>query len=309
MLPQTDARRPSLTDYEKGVALIVLSTLAWSASGVYSRLLTTDPWTAIAVRSLFGGLALFVPSFFLEGGWSKRQWLSVLQPAGLALVVLNVISQASFIGALSLTSVANVAVIYATAPFLAALLGWLLLRQRVAGRTLLAGGVCLVGVAIIVGTSFGGQNGLGNFLALVMTTSFAMIIIVPRMSPGVAILPPTIVSAFLSSLLFSPFASFATLDLHDWIVLAAFGATNFSFAFVIFMAGARRVPPAEAALILTLETVLAPTWVWLFFGETPPTATLLGGAVILAAVIGHTMADVGRSRRRAAAQKRSDVSR
>ena len=109
MLPQTDARRLGLTDYEKGVALIVLSTLAWSGSGVYSRLLTTDPWTAIAMRSLFGGLALLVPSFFLEGGWSKHQWLSVLRPSGMAMIALNVISQASFIGALYMTSVANVA--------------------------------------------------------------------------------------------------------------------------------------------------------------------------------------------------------
>jgi drug/metabolite transporter (DMT)-like permease len=295
---QTDAPRIGFTNHEKGVALIVISTLAWSGSGVYSRLLTTDPLTAIALRSLFGGLALLLPSFFLEGGWSRRQWCSVLHPSGLAMIALNVISQASFIGALYLTSVANVAVIYATAPFIAALLGWLMLRQRVGARTMLAGGVCLLGVAIIVGTSFGGHNGLGNLLALVMTVSFAMIIVVPRMNPGIAILPPTIVSAFLSALLFSPFASYGTTALHDWLVLAAFGATNFSFAFVIFMAGARHVPPAEAALILTLETVLTPTWVWLFFGETPPTATLLGGGVILAAVVWHTMADVRRSRAR-----------
>ena len=290
------ARASRFTDYEKGVALIVISTLAWSASGVYSRLLTTDPWTAIAMRSLFGGLALIVPSLFLEGGWSKAQWVSVLKPAGLAMVALNVISQASFIGALFMTSVANVAVIYATAPFIAALLGWLLLRQRVAARTMVAGAVCLLGVAIIVGASFGGQNGVGNFLALVMTASFAMIIVVPRMNPGVAILPPTIVSAFLSTVLFTPFADFTTLDIHNWVVLAAFGATNFSFAFVIFMAGARRVPPAEAALILTLETVLTPTWVWLFFGERPPVSTLFGGAVILVAVIWHTWTDVRRTR-------------
>ena len=298
MLPQTDAQSPSLADYEKGVALILVSTLAWSASGVYSRLLTTDPYTAIAIRSLFGGLALFIPSFFLEGGWSRRQWLGVLQPSGLALVALNVICQASFIGALSMTTVADVAVIYATAPFIAALLGWLLLGQRVGARTMMAGGICLMGVAIIVGTSFAGQNSLGNVLALVMTVSFAMIIVVPRMNPGVAILPPTIVSAFLSAALFSPLASIGTLDLHNWLVLAAFGATNFSFAFVIFMAGARHVPPAEAALILTLETVLTPTWVWLFFGETPPTSTLVGGAVILAAVVWHTAIDVRKSRHR-----------
>lgn len=298
MHPQTGTRPFSLTDYEKGVVLIVLSSLAWSGSGIYSRMLTTDPWTAIALRSLFGGLALLVPSFFLQGGWSKRQWRSALRPAGLAIIALNVISQASFIGALYMTSVANVAVIYATAPFIAAFLGWMLLGQRVAGRTMLAGGVCLIGVVIIVGTSFGGQSSLGNLLALMMTVTFAMIIVVPRLDPDVAVLPTTVISSFLTAVFFAPLASFATLDLHNWLVLAAFGATNFSFAFVIFMAGARHVPPADAALILTLETVLTPTWVWLFFGETPPTSTLLGGAVIVVAVISHTLADVRKGRRR-----------
>jgi drug/metabolite transporter (DMT)-like permease len=214
------------------------------------------------------------------------------------MIALNIVSQASFMGALFMTSVANVAVIYATAPFIAAFLGWVLLRQRVGGRTMLAGGVCLIGVVIIVGTSFGGQSGLGNLLALTMTATFAMIIVLPRLDPEVAVLPATIISSFLTSVLFAPLASFATLDLHNWLVLAAFGATNFSFAFVIFMAGARRVPPADAALILTLETVLTPTWVWLFFGETPPTSTLVGGAVIVVAVVLHTMADVRKSRRR-----------
>jgi drug/metabolite transporter (DMT)-like permease len=295
---QTDAPSSRLTDYEKGVAFIILSTLAWSGSGVFSRLLTTDPWTAIAVRSMCGGIALLIPSFFLEGGWSRRQWRSVVRPSGFAMIALNIVSQASFIGALYMTSVANVAVIYATAPFIAALMGWLLLRQRVGGRTMAAGGVCLVGVVIIVGTSFGGQSGLGNLLALLMTISFAMLIVLPRLDPHVAVLPTTVVSSIITAALFAPFASFATLDLHNWLVLAAFGATNYSFAFVVFMAGARRVPPAEAALILTLETVLTPTWVWLFFGETPPPATLVGGAVIVTAVILHTLADARKARRR-----------
>lgn len=296
MQPQASVRSPGLSEYEKGILLVLISTLAWSASGVYSRLLTTDPLTAIPVRSVFGGLALLIPSLFLEGGWSKRQWRSALRPAGLAIIALNVISQASFVGALYKTSVANVAVISATAPFIAAFLGWLLLHQGVALRTMIAGGVCLVGVVIIVGTSSSGSNGLGNFLALLMTVTFAMIIVLPRLSPGVAILPPTIISAFLSGFVFMPFASIGSLDLYNCLVLAAFGATNFSFAFVVFMAGARRVRPAEAALIMTLETVLTPGWVWLAFGETAPTSTLIGGAVILSAVVWHTLVDVRKSR-------------
>ncbi|WP_087000903.1 DMT family transporter [Rhizobium sullae] len=297
MSSQTGARPFGLSEHDKGVILVAAATLAWSASGVYSRLLTTDAFTAIAWRSLFGGLFLLIPSFFLEGGMSKRQWRSVLRPSGLAMIACQTFSQACFIGALYTTSVANVAVIYATAPFIAALLGWLLLRERVTRRTMAAGAVCLLGVMVIVGSSVGGGTGLGDLLALGMTASFAMIIIIPRINPGVPSLPSTIVSAFLTLALFAPFGSVGSLDFHNWIVLAAFGATNFSIALVLFLAGARHMPPAKAALIGTLEIVLTPMWVWLFFAERPPVATFAGGALILVAVVWHILVEARRDGR------------
>jgi drug/metabolite transporter (DMT)-like permease len=297
MTLQTPVRSLSANEHEKGVALVVAATLAWSASGVYTRLLTTDIWTAIAWRSLFGGLFLLIPSLFLEGGFSRRQWSSVFHPSGLAMIACQTFSQACFIGALYMTTVANVTMIYATAPFIAALLGWAILKERVPRRTLIAGGVCLFGVAIIVASSIGGGTGLGDLLALGMTASFALIIIIPRIDRSVPSLPPTIVSAFLTLVIFAPFSSVGSLDARNWLVLAAFGATNFSFALVLFLAGAKRMPPAEAALIGTMEIVLTPFWVWLFFSERPPVATFFGGAIILATVLWHTFIDLKHSRR------------
>lgn len=291
------ARSFALSEHEKGIALVVAATLAWSASGLYSRLLTVDVWTTIAWRSLFGGLFLLVPSLFLEGGFSRRQWRSVFHPSGLAMIGCQTFSQACFIGALYMTSVANVTMIYATAPFIAALFGWLILKEKVARRTLVAGGVCFSGVAVIVASSIGGGTGTGDLLALGMTVSFALVIIIPRINPDVPSLPPTIVSAFLTLILFAPFGSIGSLDLHNWVVLAAFGATNFSIALVLFLAGARRMAPAEAALLGTMEIILTPFWVWLFFAEQPPAATFLGGAIILAAVLWHTIIDFRRCRR------------
>ncbi|MBX5048666.1 DMT family transporter [Rhizobium lentis] len=289
------------SEHEKGVLLIIAATLAWSASGVYSRLLTTDVWTAIAWRSLFGGLFLLIPCLFLEGGISRRQWRSVLHPSGLAMIACQTFSQGCFIGALYMTTVANVTMIYATTPFIAALFGWLILRERVAGRTLIAGAISLIGVAVIVASSIGGGTGWGDLLALGMTASFALVIIIPRISPGVPSLPPTVVSAFLTLVIFAPFGSVGSLDLDNWIVLAAFGATNFSLALVLFLAGAKRMPPAEAALIGTMEIVLTPFWVWLLFSEEPPVATYFGGAIILGAVLWHTAVDFNRGRRRLSA--------
>ncbi len=103
-------------------------------------------------------------------------------------------------------------------------------------------GISLLGVAVIVASSIGGGTGWGDLLALGMTASFALVIIIPRISPDVPSLPPTVVSAFLTLALFAPFGSVGSLDLHNWIVLAAFGATNFSLALVLFLAGAKRMP-------------------------------------------------------------------
>ncbi|WP_037150762.1 DMT family transporter [Rhizobium freirei] len=294
---QLPARSALTGDYERGVILVAIATLAWSCSGIYARLLTTDIWTAIAWRSLFGGVFLFIPSFFLEGGFSWRQWSSVFRPAGLAMTACQTISQACFIGALYMTTVANVTMIYATAPFIAAFLSWTMLKERVAKRTLIAGAICLIGVAVIVASSIGGGTGVGDLLALGMTVTFALIIVIPRMDGSVPILPSSIVSGFLTFVIFVPFASTASLDTHNWFLLAAFGATNFALAFVLFLFGSRRMPAADAALISSMEIVLTPFWVWLIFSERPPVATFIGGMIIFATIVWHTAVDLRQSRR------------
>ncbi|WP_047452929.1 DMT family transporter [Rhizobium rhizogenes] len=297
MTIQNPARTFSSNEYEKGIILVAVATLAWSCSGIYARLLTTDLWTAIAWRSLFGGMFLLIPSFFLEGGFSRRQWSSIFHPAGLAMIACQTISQACFIGALYMTTVANVTMIYATAPFIAAFLSWTILKERVAKRTLIAGGVCLVGVAVIVASSIGGGTGVGDLLALGMTVTFALIIVIPRIDRSVPILPSSVVSGFLTFVLFLPFASTASLDTYNWLLLAAFGATNFALAFVLFLFGSRRMPAADAALISSMEIVLTPFWVWLFFSEKPPVATFVGGVIILATIVWHTAVDLRHGRR------------
>ncbi len=294
---QFPTRSASASDYERGVLLVVLATLAWSCSGIYARLLTADIWTAIAWRSMLGGVFLIVPSFFLEGGFSRRQWSSIFHPAGIAMIVCQALSQACFIGALYMTTVANVTMIYATAPFIAAVLSWVMLKERVAKRTLVAGAVCLIGVAVIVASSIGGGTGIGDLLALGMTVTFAFIIVIPRMDRSVPILPSSIVSGFLTFVVFVPFASTASLDTYNWLMLAAFGATNFALAFVLFLFGSKRMPAADAALIGSMEIVLTPFWVWLFFSEKPPVATFVGGAIIFATIVWHTAADLRHSRR------------
>ncbi|MDQ7247342.1 DMT family transporter [Dongia sedimenti] len=277
--------------YLAGIGTVLLATLAWSFSGVFTRLLTTDIWTAIAWRSFFGGLFLLIPYIAMNGRRSLSVLLKIGRP-GILFVLCQVICQACTVGGLYFTSVANVTVIYATSPFLAAGLAWWLLREKMRGRTIAAGLVSMAGIFIIVAGSVGGGHLLGDLLAIGMTVSFAFIIVIPRARRELPLLPTTVVSAFATALIFAPFSSPAALDLHNWSVLAGFGLTNFSVALFLFVFGARRVSAAEAALIGTLEIVFAPLWVWMMFAERPANTTLIGGALVLAVIVWHTYRDL-----------------
>jgi drug/metabolite transporter (DMT)-like permease len=276
-----------------GIALVFAATIGWSFSGVFTRLLTIDVWTAIAWRSFFGGLFLLVPYLLLNGRQSGRQLFSIGR-AGLALAACNVVCQACTVGGLYFTTVANVTVIYATSPFLAAVLAWLVMGERVRPRTIVAGMVCLAGVVVIISGSVGEGSLLGDMLALVMTLTFAFMVVIPRAYRDLQMLPTTIVSAFATLAIFAPFGSVQTIDIHNWSVLAGFGLTNFSIALFLFLAGARRIASAEAALIGILEIVLAPVWVWLLFSEIPGWPAVAGGGIILVAVGWHTILDLRR---------------
>jgi drug/metabolite transporter (DMT)-like permease len=283
--------------YAVGAGAVFLATLAWSFSGVFTRFLTTDIWTAIAWRSFFGGLFLLIPYLLLNGRGSLRVLGAIGRP-GLLFILCQVVCQACTVGGLYFTSVANVTVIYATSPFLAAGIAWWLLQEKLKARTLVAGLVSLAGVGIIVAGSLGGGHLLGDLLAIGMTVSFAFIIVIPRARQDLPLLPTTILSAFATMLIFAPLSAPLSLDLRNWSVLAGFGLTNFAVALFLFVYGARRIASAEAALIGTLEIAFAPLWVWLLFAERPAVATFIGGAIVFAVVVWHTWRDLRETQRR-----------
>jgi len=268
----------------------MLATVAWSLSGLFTRLLTTDIWTAIAGRSFFGGLFLLIPYLFMKRTEAWKGFVSIGRSEALLCISL-VVCQACTVGAFYLTSVANVAVIYATAPFIAAGLAWWFFGEKLRTKTLIAALISTVGVIVVVAGSFGGGHILGDLLALGMAVSFALVIVIPRAKRDLPMLPTTILSAFVTVIVFAPFSAPASLEAENWQILALFGLTNFVIALFLFLHGARRIPSAEAALIGTLEIVLSPIWVWAIFAERPTNAALAGGAAIFGAVLWHTVGD------------------
>ena len=237
---------------------------------------------------LFGAFGIAAVILALErrnavASFQKMNWPSWLY-AG-----LGALAMVFYITSLRHTSVAHVAVIYATAPFLAAVLGWLILREKPALSAIVASLVALAGVVVMVG--FGMEGGLlGDLLAFAMTVSMALIIIVARHSRNIPVMPAACLAALLSGLVCWPLGAPLAVSGHELLLLAAFGLVNSALGLALFTLGARFLPATETALIGSLDAPLAPLWVWLVFSETPGGSTILGGAIVFIAVAAHLIA-------------------
>jgi drug/metabolite transporter (DMT)-like permease len=278
-----------------GVALVLLSAVAWSLNGLYTRYLTTDVYTTLAGRGLAITLLLAVALVAVRGRETGR--LVVYNARRAAIVILSgSLCMITFIAALFHTTVANVTVIYAISPLIAAVLARFLIGDRLVARTLVAFAVALVGIFIMVGASFGTSRLLGDFLALLMSATFAIVIVEMRRKPNIDNLTSSLLTSLLTFAALLPFASFGSVTRRDAVLLFLFGFTSNVLGFFLFVAGVRRMPPAEAGLIATIEIVLAPLWVWLIFSESPGSATILGGAIVVVAVLFHLSRDLPRLR-------------
>jgi drug/metabolite transporter (DMT)-like permease len=269
--------------YRRGQVYVALAALAWSSAGVLQRGLSVNAATQVAVRAAFAGVALLAWVAFSERGRVVEACRSV-GGAGVAFAACVAVASGSFIVALNHTTVAHVLFIQAMAPVLAALLAWLALGEPVSTRTAVAMGVALAGVALMVGGPGGGSL-LGDGLSLLMALAFAVSIVISRHRRDVSMLPATCLAQLFLVVAFLPFAAPGGMPGDDLVALAALGAGQIGLGLAFLTVGARLIPAAQVALITLLEVVLGPLWVWLAIDERPTTATLIGGAIVVVAVV------------------------
>lgn len=289
----------------RGRLLVTAAAMCWSTGGLIARLVDTDPWTTVFWRGVFCAAFLVAVTALREGRRTPGVFLRMGGP-GLAMAVCFATASTCFIMALHRTSVANVLIIQSLSPFMAGLLGWLWMGERVAGRTWAAMGVALLGSAIMVSRYFYSEAAAGSIggdlLALTVALAFAVATVILRRNRHVRMLPAAALAAALASLVTAASAQPGTAGAGDLLLLALFGSGQLGLGMILFTAGARRIPVAEAALIAVLESVLGPVWVWLAIGENPGVPSLVGGAIVLAALAGHTLADLRLEWRAEAAQ-------
>jgi drug/metabolite transporter (DMT)-like permease len=270
----------------RGQVYIALAAIAWSTAGVLQRQLSVDSATQVGGRAVFAALALLGYVAVAERGGVARAWRSI-GLAGVALAVCLAAASCAFILALNETTVARVLFVQAIAPVLAALLARVLLGEPISPRTAVALALALAGVAIMLGAP-GGGTATGDLLALAMALSFAFALVITRHRRDVSMAPATCLSQVILVAVFLPFASLGAVGGHDLAVLAGLGAGQIGLGLIFLTLGARLIPAAQVGLITLLEVVLGPLWVWLALDERPGALTLVGGAVVVAAIVLQT---------------------
>lgn len=281
----------ALSQHRTGIALVVAAAVAWSTAPFFTRLLPFDPWTILFWRGLFGG-GLIAAILMLTQGRAGLRELSGMGRNGWLVASLSTLGMVCFIPALQLTSVSNVAIIIATGPFVTAALAWIWLREAAHPRTMLASVVALCGVAIIVGDARVGSDILGIGLACVMTLAIAAMTVTVRRHKNTPMVAAAAWSNLLGSIVSIPFAQgMWSVAATDLLVFAMFGFFQVALGLTLFILGSRLLPSGQASLIATLETPLMPFWVWLAFHEAPTSRALVGGALVMGAVIADIVGD------------------
>jgi drug/metabolite transporter (DMT)-like permease len=280
----------------RGVLLVLLATVLWSLAGLFARLLADlDLWTVMGWRALFGAASIAVVGLieYASGRLDSPFGFGPLSPL---VALLAMIAISAYAAAVMTTTIADVMVIYATLPFVAAAIGFLINGERVAARTLMASGLALLGIVIMVASGLGSGRLLGQALSMLMTLAFGAMIVLQRRQPGASMIAVNCLGALGSGVFGLANSPLQPIGLYDLAVLFLFGLTTIGLAFVIFMEGAKCIPSAEAGLISLLDVVLGPIWVFLAFGENPGLATILGGAIVLAAAVWRMAPELRRER-------------
>ena len=271
--------------YRTALLLVIASSVANSANGLVVRSLgSADAWQIVFYRSWFlaGALAIV---FLVQSGGRVRAALRDLRPWMVVGSFMIAAVNTCFILSITHTTVANTMFLLSGAPFFAALLGWLVLRENVERGVWLAMGVALVGMAVMLWDGFGAGTLFGNSLALLAAFCFGAFAVVLRKGRGVNMLPIVVFGAVLGGVSGGIMSGGAlAVPLRDVALLFLWGALLSGTVHVIFTWGSRHVPGAELTLLILIEFILSPMWVWLFIDERPSLATLIGGALVLASV-------------------------
>lgn len=274
-----------------GVLLMCGATLCWASAGSLVRSLRlADAWEITFWRSFF--MTLFIGAVLLvQYGGHFWQRLRATGAGGILSALLWSIMYVCFIVALSRTTVADTLVLCSISPFMAALFGWLFLREHVAARTWVAMAAAVGGIVLMFVEGVGSGNLAGNLIALVIPVAFGVnVVLNRRMHTTVDMVPTVFLSGIFSCLMTLPAALPLEAAGRDFLILVPLGVVQLGLGCLLMVMAARHLRAAEVGLLAELETVFGVAAAWWLVGEVPARVTLVGGAIVIAALAADTLA-------------------
>ena len=272
----------------------MLSGLFFSLGGVLVRLIAeASEWQIVFYRSLSLTVTILIVLAVRQRGFPA---VSLARAGGANYVagLCSAVTFISFIFSLKHTTVANTLLLMSTASFMAAILGWLVLGERVPRVTWVTMVVATVGVAAMVGggASVGGLA--GDVYALLTAFFYACYVITLRRGRAIDMLPSVCLAGIFSAVMAGGMALIQQQGLQipgrEVLLCTILGSVQLGCGFLLFTVGSRHVPAVELILLALTEVILAPIWVGLFVGEIPSRFTFLGGGVLLVAIIAQALA-------------------
>jgi drug/metabolite transporter (DMT)-like permease len=287
--------------YLFGIGCCCLATLGWSLSGLFVRWVPElDGWTINGYRAPATAICLLIYlALRYRGNLRKHLWPDRPQ-ALLGVGAFFGVGSTLYVCAVTIGSVASVSVLGATSPFFAALLAWLVMRERASAVSLAATVIALVGVSIVVQAEMTAMaTGLAAaVIALGYAFCFAGQTVWLRRYRNLEMIPGIALGGLMVFAFVAIFIGLPAVPLWQIGLLALMGLVQLALPIIVFAEGAKHVPVVPAMLIALADVVLNPFWVWLVHGEQPPSGTVAGGALIISAIVGATLFENRRQRLR-----------
>ncbi len=284
-----------LIERRKGLLFAALGGMALSVDIPLVRLTNGDLWSVQLLRSIIV-ICVTLMIYGVVRFVLKRQLVLIPGLAGLVVAALYGLSTLTFFYAVFSTSTANLVFILAFNPMFAALFGWLIIGERPKPATFLTMIAMTAGVFIIVEGGFSGGHVLGDLSALASAASMALAITISRASGkemGFAALLSAVVPAIVAGYVVFQQGGIVAQS-PGWIVVN--GAIIMPVAFFCLAVAPRFISGTHVGMFYLLETILAPVWVWMIFKEAPSSQTLIGGTILLAALMAHTLWELNQDR-------------
>ena len=282
------AHTPMKSDHMRGLVMVTVGVLVLSPDALIVRLVETDHWTLLWWRGLLTAVGLAAYVIFREGRKTGAK-VRAMGRLGLLAIPLFAGSTILFVTSLTLTTAANTLVIVSAAPLFAAVFSRLFLGEAVPPRTWFAVVAGAGGIAVIFAGSLSAGSLWGDLCAFGTAGFLAGHLVIARHARPVSMVPAVALSGLLVAAAMTPLAAPFAVTSRDFVLLLLLGLVIMPISFGLITAGPRYLPAAEVGLLMLLETVLGPLWVWLVVSEVPASGTFLGGAVVLTTLITHAM--------------------